>query len=83
MPNRSVLDRATTTDLITPPADLGRLWYDDEIADQFFNGRVTVRWVREHLPRHKGLKIGRGWAWYEPDILGWIAARRAGGRASA
>ena len=82
MPNRTETRRTTAIALITPPTDLGRLWYDDEISDRFFAGRVTVRWVREHLPRQKGLKIGRGWAWYDADILEWIAGRRAGGRSA-
>ena len=80
---RPKLDLTRTSDPITPPADLGRLWYDDEIPTQFFGGRVTVRWVREHLPRAKGLKIGRGWAWYETDIVEWITSRRGVTRASA
>jgi hypothetical protein len=80
---RPKLDLTRTRDPITSPADLGRLWYDDEIPAQFFAGRVSVRWVREHLPRAKGLKIGRGWAWYEADIAEWIASRRGVTRASA
>jgi hypothetical protein len=56
---RPKLNLTSASDPITPPADPGRLWYDDEISAQFFGGRVTVRWVREHLPRAKGLKIGR------------------------
>lgn len=80
---RPRLDLTRTIDPITPPAELGRLWYDDEIPTQFFGGRVTVRWVREHLPRTKGLKIGRGWAWYEADIVEWISSRRGVTRASA
>lgn len=65
---------------ITPP-NRGRLWYDDEISGQFFQGRVTVRWIREHLPRSKGLKIGREWAWYEVDIHEWIEAQRGARKA--
>jgi hypothetical protein len=80
---RPKLNLTSGIDPITPPADLGRLWYDDEIPAQFFGGRVTVRWVREHLPRAKGLKIGRGWAWYEADIVEWITSRRGITRASA
>lgn len=83
MANRLKFDLTNASDALTPPADLGRLWYDDEIPEQFFHGRVTVRWVRAHLPRPKGLKIGRGWAWYEADIAEWIASRRGGRRASA
>ncbi len=83
MANRRKLDLVNASDAVTPPADLGRLWYDDEIPGQFFRGRVTVRWIREHLPREKGLKIGRGWAWYENDIVEWIASRRGITRASA
>ena len=83
MANRPKLDLVNASDAVRPPADLGRLWYDDEIPVQFFRGRVTVRWVREHLPREKGLKIGRGWAWYENDIVEWIASRRGITRASA
>lgn len=65
---------------VTPPPNRGRLWYDDEISTQFFRDRVTVRWIREHLPRGKGLKIGRDWAWYEADIVAWIEAQRGAGR---
>ncbi|MFL5560857.1 MAG: hypothetical protein ACJ79K_05200 [Gemmatimonadaceae bacterium] len=42
---------------------------------------MSIRWVREHLPRNKGLKIGRAWAWYETDILAWIDAQRGARRA--
>jgi hypothetical protein len=64
---------------VTPP-NRGHLWYDDEISERFFRGRVSTRWVREHLPRGKGLKIGRDWAWYELDILEWMEAQRGAGR---
>ena len=65
-----------------PPPNRGRLWYDDEISERFFQGRVSVRWTREHLPRSRGLKIGRQWAWYETDILEWIESQRGARRAS-
>lgn len=42
---------------------------------------MTVRWIREHLPRSKGLKIGRSWVWYEADIVAWIEAQRGARRA--
>ena len=80
--NRQKLDVIDAGDASVPPLDLGRLWYDDEIPQHFFSGRVSVRWVREHLPRAKGLKIGRGWAWYERDVTEWIASRRGARRAS-
>jgi hypothetical protein len=80
---RPKLNLTSAVDPLAPTADLGRLWYDDEIPAQFFAGRVSVRWVREHLPRAKGLKIGRGWAWYEADIVEWITSRRGVTRASA
>lgn len=60
MSSRTETDPTNFIALITPPANPSRLWYDDEISDQFFSGRVTIRWVREHLPLRKGLKIGRG-----------------------
>jgi hypothetical protein len=81
--NRQKLDVMNAVDVSVPPQDLGRLWYDDEIPRHFFSGRVSVRWVREHLPRGKGLKIGRGWAWYERDVTEWIASRRGAGKATA
>jgi hypothetical protein len=64
------------------PSKRGRLWYDDEISMPFFHARVSVRWVREHLPRSRGLKIGRQWARYEADILEWIESQRGARRAS-
>jgi hypothetical protein len=83
MTQRAKLDLLHASDSSTAPTSLGRLWYDDEICAQFFGSRVTVRWVREHLPRDKGLKIGRGWAWYESDILEWIDSRRGSVKVSA
>lgn len=83
MTQRLKLDPTDVSNALTAPTSLGRLWYDDEICDQFFGSRVTVRWVREHLPRNKGLKIGRGWAWYEDDILEWINSRRGAAKASS
>jgi hypothetical protein len=83
MTQRPKLDLMHVSDPFAPPTNLGRLWYDDEICAQFFGSRVTVRWVREHLPRDKGLKIGRGWAWYESDILEWINSRRGAAKVSA
>lgn len=76
MASRTKLDLVNASDALVPPAGLGRLWYDDEIPLQCFGGRVTTCWVREHFPRAKGLKIGRGWAWYEADIAAWMASRR-------
>ena len=69
-----------TQDALTPPPNRGRLWYDDEIPEQFFRGRVSVRWVRAHLPRAKGIKIGRDWAWYESDIIAWFESQRGAAR---
>lgn len=58
-----------------PIPSRGRLYYDYEIADAFFNGlpKITekVRWIRSHLPRSKRVKIGRDSAWYEADILAY------------
>lgn len=63
------------------PHDRGRLWYDFEIPERFFNGLPKiankVRWVREHLPREKRVKIGRDSAWYEADIVAFIDSRKA------
>jgi hypothetical protein len=66
---------------IAPPAaGRGRMWYDHEIADEFFSGlkgiRNPLRWVREHLPRGKRIKIGGSSAWFESDILAYIEALR-------
>ena len=83
MTQRPKLDLMNVGDSFMAPNSLGRLWYDDEICAQFFGSRVTIRWVREHLPRGRGLKIGRRWAWYEADILEWIDSRRGAARASA
>lgn len=88
MPRRSTRPAATVTfprlaAFADPPAiprapvEQGRLWYDHQIADQFFGGlpRIgnKVRWIREHLPRATRIQIGRDSAWYERDILAYIA----------
>jgi hypothetical protein len=71
---------ATPRAPITPPPARGRLWYDHEIPEQFFNGLpgITnkVRWVREHMPRAARIKIGRWSAWYEADILAYLEQER-------
>jgi hypothetical protein len=65
---------------LAPPPARGRLWYDHEIPDQFFNGLPgignKVRWVREHLPRATRIKIGRMSAWYEADIVAYLEQER-------
>lgn len=70
---------------VAPPAR-GRLYYDYQIPDAFFGGLPKignkVRWVREHLPRATRIQIGRESAWYEADVLAYIATLQPG-RASA
>jgi hypothetical protein len=65
---------------LAPPPSRGRLWYDHEIPDQFFNGLPGIgsklRWVREHLPRATRIKIGRMSAWYEADIVAYLEQER-------
>lgn len=62
---------------VTPPAK-GRLFYDFQIPDAFFGGlpqsTAKVRWIREHLPHETRILIGRHSAWYEADILAYIAS---------
>jgi hypothetical protein len=63
-----------------PPPNRGRLWYDFEIPDQFFNGLPSigrkVRWVREHLPRETRVQVGRMSAWYEADVVAYLERER-------
>lgn len=73
------IDLVKPIDRLLPP-DRGRLWYDIEIPDQFLGGLPgivkKVRWVRQHLPRATGIRIGRQTAWYETDIRAWLEDRR-------
>lgn len=73
-------DQAAAAPIAPPPAGRGRLWYDHQIADEFFGGLPSItnklRWVREHLPRGKRMKIGGSSAWYESDVLAFIEAQR-------
>lgn len=66
--------------VLTPPTGRGRLWYDFQIPKEFFedlpNIKGKVRWVREHLPRAKRIKIGGASAWYERDIIEFIESQR-------
>ena len=77
---RAKLQRAEPN-VIAPPTDRGRLWYDFEIPEEFFRGlpgiQKKVRWVREHLPRHSRIRIGQKSAWYESDIRAFLESRRA------
>ena len=61
-----------------PSRDRGRLYYDFEIANEFFGGlpKITdkVRWVRSHLPRQSRVKIGHNSAWYRADIEEYVAS---------
>jgi hypothetical protein len=65
-----------------PFPDRGRLWYDFEIAKEFFQDlpgiERKVRWVREHLPRETRIKIGQKSAWYETDIRAFLESQRTG-----
>jgi hypothetical protein len=67
------------------PQDRSRMWYDFEIPAEFYKGlpgiKNKVRWVREHLPRAKRIKIGQRSAWYERDILEHIESEREENRA--
>jgi hypothetical protein len=69
------------------PPNRGRLWYDFEIPDRFFEGLpgigCKVRWVRDHLPRATRLKIGKASAWYETDIVAWLESQREANRVRA
>jgi len=71
--------RGGDTPPIAPPPS-GKLWYDHQIPDEFFSGlpgiTQKVRWVREHLPRGKRIKIGGASAWYEADIIAYIESQR-------
>lgn len=77
------LDDTDETPLIAPPRR-DELVYDHQIADRYFGGlpriRNKLRWVREHLPRDKRIKIGGASAWYARDVLAYIASLR--GRSS-
>lgn len=81
-PRRPALALATTppTDPLEAPPSRGRLWYDFQIPNEFFGGlpgiEQKVRWVREHLPREKRVKIGRYSCWYETDISAYIESQR-------
>ena len=74
-------------DVALRPPDRGQLWYDDQIAAQFLGGLPgignKVRWIRQHLPKALGIKIGRHTAWYETDIRAWLEEQRVGRRKSA
>ncbi|HEU4629835.1 MAG TPA: hypothetical protein VFS08_08805, partial [Gemmatimonadaceae bacterium] len=85
MPSKHGVRFLDAIDVMRPPPDRGRLWYDFEIADAFFRGlpgiALKVRWVREHLPRGARIKIGRHSAWYEYDVLAYLEAAREDTRA--
>lgn len=70
---------------VIAPQNRGRMWYDFEIPTEFYKGlpgiKNKVRWVREHLPRAKRIKIGQRSAWYERDILEHIESEREENRA--
>lgn len=61
---------------VAPPTR-GKLFYDFEIPDAYLGGLpgITnkIRWVREHLPRATRVQIGRASAWYESDVLAYLA----------
>ena len=69
-----------------PPPDRGRLIYDFEIPDLYYRGLPGItkklRWVREHFPRGKRVKIGGSSAWYEKDILEHLERERGATRAA-
>lgn len=84
MAQKPSLEMSSADDVIAPQ-DRGRMWYDFEIPTEFYKGlpgiKNKVRWVREHLPRAKRIKIGQRSAWYERDILEHIESEREENRA--
>jgi hypothetical protein len=72
--------RPDVAPIAPPPRGRGRLYYDFQIPDEFFSGmpgvKNKVRWVREHLPRAKRIKVGGASAWYESDIQDFIESQR-------
>jgi hypothetical protein len=56
-------NRLAQRGLPVPFPDRGRLWYDFEIAKEFFQDlpgiERKVRWIREHLPKETRIKVGQ------------------------
>lgn len=68
------------------PSDLdamGRALEAKEIAAEFFKGRVSPRWVLDHVAREKRVRMGRVIVWYERDVKLWFARYIADQQAEA
>jgi len=57
-----------TRDALTPPPNRGGVWYDGEIPEQFFRGRVSVRTPAAHQRHQDRSRL----AWSESDSLAWF-----------
>lgn len=57
-----------------PPPATGRLLDAGEVAATVFSGKVTPRWVREHLQAGRG-KLGRRVVWDEDLVRQWRATQ--------
>jgi predicted DNA-binding transcriptional regulator AlpA len=57
------------------PLPRGRLMDARSVAAELFDGTVTEKWVREHVPGRIKLSH-RTIRWYRDDVLRWIDERR-------
>ena len=54
-----------------PRAELGRMLDAREVAAVVYEGKVSKRWVLDHVAPLKRLKWGRTCYWYEADVRAW------------
>lgn len=51
-------------------------WLDaKQIAERFFDNRVSPRWVCDHVALESRKKIGRFFLWREQSVVEWIVAQ--------
>jgi hypothetical protein len=62
---------------------MGRALEAKQIAAEFFGGRVTARWVLNHVARDKRVRMGRVVVWYEIDVNAWLRTYIAEQQATA
>jgi hypothetical protein len=67
----------STADKTVPPAPKSRLLFVDEIRREFFGDRISAWWIRRNLAPDKKIRLGHSTiAWYEHDVVAWIASRQ-------
>jgi hypothetical protein len=72
----SIRESGNPTDEQSVPSASGPLLFTEEVRSRYFGGNVTAWWVRRNVAPTRKLRLGHSTvAWFEGDVVAWIAGR--------